>query len=138
MPRRGRVIPTPKSSVALICATAALGVPAAAEARSSYCAKKRAYCTSVKKRAGDVELRIKTSRFRGRYILCVKAPAKEQYDDPFSRGICKRFRLRKRRRGVYSSTVRWKRSFPNEGSGVYRVRWRRSGKNLGPVLSFRR
>jgi len=105
-------------------------LPAAADARSSYCSPTGDYCTSATSRNGDVLLRIRTFSFSGSYRLCVRAPDRS--------ATCKRFRLRRGRAGIYSSAKGWSRHFPNRGAGVYRVRWQKLGTNLGPRLSFRR
>ncbi len=120
-----------RPSIAVLAAALALVVlPAAADARSSYCSPTGDYCTSVKKTGDDVLLRIGTFSFDGAYRLCVRAP------DGTAR--CERFRLLRSRAGIYSSTKSWRRHFPDRGAGVYRVRWQKAGANLGPRLSFRR
>ena len=116
--------------VATLALLAVALLPAAAEARSTYCSPTGDYCTSAKRKGGDVLLRIGTFSFRGTYRLCVRAPD--------GSATCKRFRLRRDRAGVYSSAKGWSRHFPNKGGGVYRVRWQKFGGNLGPRLSFRR
>ena len=108
----------------------ATGLPAAADARSSYCSPTGDYCTSAKRKGGDVLLRIGSFGFRGAYRLCVRAPD--------GSAACKRFSLRRDRAGVYASSKGWSRHFPDKGAGVYRVRWQKFGRNLGPRLSFRR
>ena len=110
----------------LVCLIAA----GAAEARSSYCSPTGDYCTSVKRKGGDVLLRIATFSFRGSYRLCVRVPD--------GSAVCKRFGLLRDRGGIYASAKGWSRHFPNKGAGVYRVRWQKFGNNLGPRLSFRR
>lgn len=117
--------------IALAAVALALAVlPAAAEARSSYCSPSGDFCTSVKKKRGDVLLRIGTFSFSGSYRLCVRAPD--------GSATCKRFRLLRSRDGILSSSKGWSRHFPSKGRGVYRVRWQKFGANLGPRLSFRR
>jgi hypothetical protein len=100
-----------------------------AMARSSYCSPSGDFCTEVVRQGDDAILRIGTFAHRGRYRLCVTAPDGSR--------VCKRFRLRNDGDGLYVSRVRWSRHYPDEGRGVYRVRWQQSG-NLGPRLSFRR
>ncbi len=109
---------------------ALIALPAVADARSAYCSPTGDYCTSAKRRNGDVLLRIATFSFTGAYRLCVRAPN--------GSATCRRFRLRPGRSGIHSSAKGWSRHFPDRGAGVYRVRWQRFGSNLGPRLSFRR
>ncbi len=123
---RVRILVAVLAAAALVTAVQ----PAAALARSAYCSPTGDYCTSVTRKAGDVLLRIGTFSFRGSYRLCVRAPD--------GSATCKRFRLRRGRAGIYSSTKGWRRHFPDKGAGVYRVRWQKFGNNLGPRLSFRR
>ncbi len=123
---RIRIAVLAAASVALALAM----LPSAAGARSSYCSPTGDYCTSVHRTGGDVLLRIATFSFRGTYRLCVRAPD--------GSATCKRFRLLRGRAGIYSSSKGWSRHFPNRGPGVYRVRWQKFGKDLGPRLSFRR
>jgi hypothetical protein len=104
--------------------------PRSSRVRSSYCSPSGDFCTSVTKSGGDVLLRIGTFAFSGRYTLCVIPPRGPR--------VCKRFRLRAGRFGIHKSTVSWRRQYPNQGRGLYRVRWRKSGANLGPRLGFRR
>ncbi len=117
-------------AVALATVGLAAGLPAVADARSSYCSPTGDYCTSAKRKGGEVLLRIGTFSFRGTYRLCVRAPD--------GSAACKRFALRRGRAGIYASSKGWSRHFPNKGAGVYRVRWQKFGANLGPRLSFRR
>jgi hypothetical protein len=99
-------------------------------AQSSYCSPSGDFCTEIVRQGDDAILRIGTFAHRGRYGLCVTAPDGSR--------VCKRFRLRDTGDGLYASRVRWSRHYPDEGNGVYRVRWRQFGGNLGPRLSFRR
>jgi hypothetical protein len=57
---------------------------------------------------------------------------------PTGEATCKRFPLLKTKGGIYASGKSWRRHFPNEGQGIYRVRWQYGGSNLGPRISFRR
>lgn len=116
----------------MVALTAALFlVPAGpAAARSSYCSPTGDYCVSARNKGSDVLLRIGTFSFQGRYRLCVRAPNGE--------ATCRRFRLFETRDGIYASSKGWSRHFPNEGKGIYRVRWQYGGSNLGPRLSFLR
>jgi hypothetical protein len=109
---------------------AALALPAAAHAQSGYCSPTGDFCTAVVRQGDDAIFRIGTFAFGGRYRLCVTAPDRSRR--------CKRFRLRPQGGGVLGSRVRWSRHFPGKGRGLYRVRWRKFGNNLGPRLSFRR
>lgn len=115
--------------LALLVLLAALATATAAEARTSYCSPSGDYCTGISKRNGKLVLRIGTFSFSGSYRLCVRAPD--------GMATCKRFRLFKTKGGIYASTKGWRANFPDRGKGVYRVRWQKSGSNLGPRLSFR-
>ena len=121
-----------KRLLALGCALALLtALPASASARSGYCSPTGDVCYSAKKlRGGDALLRFGTFSFRGRIEICVTAPDRSRR--------CKTFRLRLDRAGIYAVRVRWSRHFPKRGRGVYRVRFRRGGANLGPRVGFRR
>ena len=114
----------------LLLATLALALPAAASARDSYCSPTGDYCTSVTPRGGGYLLRLATFSFRGPVRVCVEPPR--------GSGTCKRFQIVKGKAGIYVSSVRWGRHFPDRGSGTYRVRWQKFGSTLGPALSFKR
>ena len=117
----------------LLVSLAAAGPAASAGGaapRDSYCSPTGDYCTSVKKQGVERFLRIGTFSFTGRYRLCVTPPE--------GRRTCKGFRLKAEEAGIYGSRVRWGAQFPNEGPGLYRVAWRKSGNRLGPRLGFRR
>jgi hypothetical protein len=115
---------------ALLVAIAGLCVLApSAGAQTSYCSPSGDLCTGIVRPGDDAILRIATFAHRGRYRLCVTAPDGSR--------TCKRFRLRRISGDLHGSRVGWRRHFPHEGPGVYRVRWQQSGGNLGPRLRFR-
>jgi hypothetical protein len=115
---------------ALVLAIVGLsGSASSAAAQTSYCSPSGDFCTGIVRPGDDAILRIATFAHRGRYRLCVTAPGGAR--------TCKRFRLRRRSGDYYISRVRWRRHYPHEGPGIYRVRWQQFGGNLGPVLRFR-
>lgn len=122
-PRRGPAV------VAAVVLTAALALPAGASARQVYCSPTGDYCISAGLRDGARTFFLGTLSFRGHVSICV--------DPPRGRSTCVRKPL------VYDGTIyvaeaTWRRSFPNRGRGVYRVRFYGSGRlRIGPLLSFR-
>jgi hypothetical protein len=100
---------------------------ASAAMRDSYCSPTGDYCTSAKRKAGAVRLRLGTFSFSGRYRLCVKPTTGAR--------TCKTFPLR-RVGGQWVSDVRWYRNFPSRGTGLYTVTWHYGGVRLGPPLTF--
>jgi hypothetical protein len=111
-------------------ALGALAAASPAAAQSAFCSPTGDFCTAVVRQQDDAIFRIGTFAHRGRYRLCVTAPDGSR--------VCKRFRLRRDTGGLFASRVRWSRHYPEKGRGIYRVRWRQFGGNLGPRLSFRR
>ena len=103
--------------------------PVSAVASPAYCSPTGDYCIAVKRPSGRIVLRIGTFSFR-RYTLCVTDPAGVR--------TCKPFGLKRTRAGLYESKVHWRAHFPDRGPGLYRVRWRVSGANIGRILRFRR
>jgi hypothetical protein len=97
---------------------------------SFFCSLTGDFCYGIRRQGDDAILRIDSDVNFGRYNLCVTAP------DGSRR--CKRFRLRSGPGGLFRSRVRWSAHYPDKGAGVYRVRWRKGGRSLGPRLSFRR
>ena len=105
--------------------------PSVAAAASRYCASSGDFCTGIFVKHGVRTLDLGTFSAASRYRLCVRPPD--------ASATCKRFRLiLQAQTGSYTSSVRWRRHFPDDGPGVYRVEWRLNGRRLGPVLSFRR
>lgn len=110
--------------VALAAVLAALLVPAARAADPSYCSPSGDVCIGIEHRGGDVYLQIVTyTLYFKRYRLCVRGPKGK---------VCHTFAVSKSGEN-YASTVSWKKSFPNQGPGLYRVTWQYSAK----TLSFR-
>jgi hypothetical protein len=97
---------------------------------SDFCSPSGDFCYGVRRQGADAILRLDGFVNFGRYNLCVTAPNRTR--------ACKTFRLRRAMRGLFRSRVRWSLHYPDRGPGVYRVRWRTGGRNLGPRLSFRR
>lgn len=119
----------PRSALAVaLVAVAALALPAAAEARTSYCSPSGDTCLSVKRRGEVVLLRIGVvAGVASSYRLCVSAPDRSRR--------CRRFRLRQGR-DLATGEVRWSSRFPNTGPGIYRARWDLGG-GFFPALRFR-
>jgi hypothetical protein len=109
---------------------AGLALATHAAARSAFCSPSGDLCTAAVTQGADAILRIDTFAHRGRYGLCVTAPDRSR--------VCKRFRLRPARGGLFRSRVLWSGHYPDKGRGIYRVRWQQFGANLGPRLSFHR
>jgi hypothetical protein len=102
----------------------------AAPGASSYCSPSGDLCYGIVRRGDAVVLRIDTiERYFARYTLCVRSPR--------GRRVCGSFPIFRNDR-VWTSAVRWRRQFPNDGPGRYAVTWRLGGGALGPALSFRR
>jgi hypothetical protein len=97
---------------------------------SFFCTLTGDFCYGIRRQGDDAILRIDSQVNFGRYNVCVTAPGGSRE--------CQRFRLRAGPGDLFRSRVRWSAEFPDEGAGVYRVRWRKSGRALGPRLSFRR
>ena len=106
-------------------------VPASASAlRSQYCSPTGDLCYGVVDRS-PVRLRITLfADYFKRYRLCVTSPDRQRN--------CQRFRVHRVEGGLFQSTVRWSRHFPQRGHGTYRVRWLVGEDPLGPLVGFRR
>lgn len=117
--------------VVALALVALLAAPSLAEARKRrvYCSPTGDYCVGAQRKRGKVFLRISTFSFTGRYKLCVRTPRGTR--------TCKVFGLRRTSHGLYSSSVRWRRHFPDDGRGLYRARWYKFGSGLGPQVFFR-
>jgi hypothetical protein len=102
-------------------AAAALLVPAAQAKDPSYCSKSGDVCVAIQHKAGDVYLRITTiAKYFATYKLCVTGPKSK---------VCKTFKIGPSGQ-VYGGTVRWSKSFPNQGKGLYTVKWDAAAKAL--------
>jgi hypothetical protein len=97
---------------------------------SFFCSLSRPFCYGIRRQGADAILRLDSDVNLGRYNLCVTAPDGSR--------ACKRFHTRRGTGGLFRSRVRWSDHYPDKGAGVYRVRWRKDGRALGPRLSFRR
>jgi hypothetical protein len=95
-----------------------------------FCRLTGDFCYGIRRQGDDAILRIDSDVNFGRYKLCVTAPDGSRK--------CEGFRLRRGPQGFFSSRVRWSTHYPDKGAGVYKVRWRKDGRALGPRLSFRR
>lgn len=127
LPRPTRSLP----ALALAAASIAASPPPSAAAASTYCSSSGDLCYGAFAKQSPVRLRI--TLFAGYftdYRLCVTGPAGKR--------DCRGFRVRRIASGMYESTVRWSRHFPNRGRGTYRVRWSLGDRPLGPTLTFRR
>jgi hypothetical protein len=105
--------------------------PAAAGHRpSSYCSPTGDLCQDVTRVNGALTLRITlAAEYFSRYRLCVIGPGTST--------TCRIFRIRNQS-GVFGSSVRWRRNFPDEGRGAYDVVWRSlpGGSRIGRILGF--
>lgn len=97
---------------------------------SFFCSLSGDFCYGIRRQGDDAILRLDSDVNFGRYNLCVTAPDGTRE--------CERFRLGRGPQGLFRSRVRWSANYPDKGAGVYRVRWRKGGRALGPRLSFRR
>lgn len=108
-----------------------LAQPVAAHHRpSSYCSQTGDLCQSATALNGAIMFRITLAgHYFSRYRLCVSPPGASV--------TCRIFRIRNQG-GVFGSSVRWSRNFPNEGKGAYDVVWRSLPGNsrIGKVLGF--
>jgi hypothetical protein len=115
--------------VPLAALAVALGPAPAASARTTYCSPSGDLCYGAFDMGAKVNLRITLmAGYFKRYRLCVTAP------DGTRR--CHGFRMHRIEHGMYDSTIRWSRHFPNRGAGTYHARWSYAGGNLGPRISF--
>jgi hypothetical protein len=118
--------------VAAAAAFAAPQTPVAAPPRRvlrHYCSPSGDVCYGTAVRRGALYLEINTiERYFARYRLCVRPPT--------GTTTCRTFPIRRTGR-IYGSAVRWYRTFPNRGPGIYRVTWRLGSQPLGPGLRFR-
>ena len=113
-------------ALAAVLAVAML-VPATASGRSSYCSPSGDFCQGAFRESGRTVLDFRTFSFRGTIEVCVTKRTR----------VCRDSRLR-RRGPLYVSRVSWEGRFPNQGRGIYRVRWYRDGSRIGETISFRR
>lgn len=103
---------------------------AAGHHASSYCSPTGDLCQSVTRVNGALTMRITLAAvYFSRYRLCV-VPRGTSF-------TCRIFRIRNQN-GIYGSSVRWRRNFPDEGRGAYDVVWRSmpGGSRIGRVLGF--
>ena len=118
--------------VATVAALAVPQVPVAAPLRRvlrHYCSPSGDVCYGTAARRGALYFELSSiERYFSRYRLCVRPPTGAR--------TCRSFPVR-RTGQVYGSAVRWYRTFPNRGHGVYRVAWLLGSEPLGPALRFR-
>jgi hypothetical protein len=109
--------------VAVVAAAFASG----ASAGGTYCSPSGDVCVGViEKPRGVVLLEISTAaQYFNRYRVCVRGPKSR---------VCRVFAVRKTAAGGTGSRISWRRNFPNQGRGLYRVTWQYSAK----TLTFRR
>jgi hypothetical protein len=104
---------------------AATAVTSAGAAGPSYCSPSGDVCVGINHRGKLVFLQITTvAKYFPSYKLCVTGPRSR---------VCHVFVIRKSG-SEYGSVVRWQGGFPNQGPGLYRVKWDAAAK----VLTFRR
>jgi len=119
---------TLRTSVAALVLFAVLAAPAAA--RTAYCSGSGDLCYRAKDTGAATKLRITlAAHYFTRYRLCVTAPGGAR--------TCKKFRVHRTSHGLYDSTVRWAKKFPNAGPGTYHASWRQGGFALGPSVKFK-
>jgi hypothetical protein len=111
--------------VAVVVGAAAVAPTAAAKV--TYCSPTGDYCTSAAKVKGVRYLRVTSFAFNGRVKICVR--------DPKGGRVCHSFRLTKAG-PAYGLNIRWRRHYPDRGSGTYRVSFFLGTTRLGPVLAF--
>jgi hypothetical protein len=115
----------------LAVALAALVLPSAAQAASTYCSPTGDYCYSARDERGVVRIRLSTFSFTDPVNVCVSH---------LKGRTCHRFRPRTQKHGLYGFAIRWSAYFPNHGAGNYRVRFALGigTSGLGPGVSFKR
>jgi hypothetical protein len=113
-----------------VAAAAVAVVPAAAQAKSSYCSSSGDVCYGVVPGSSPVKLRIVLqAKYFERYKLCIKGPN--------GRKDCARFRIKRLQHGQYGSTVKvGGKKFPFEGKGTYHARYTVNGHLLGPAITY--
>jgi hypothetical protein len=92
---------------------------------AGQCSESGDVCTEIFVGGGVLFLRINTvAKYFSTYQLCVKGPKSR---------VCKTFPMRAPDKvgDSYSSKVGWRKNFPYQGPGTYRVSW------SGSTLSFR-
>ncbi len=118
--------------VVVISALAAAScLPAAAKHRPTvFCSETGDYCVSAKREDGVRKLRIAlAAKYFSRYRLCVTGPNDDR--------TCKTFRIESMGNGIYGDVVAWRRHFPDEGPGAYKVRWKNTDAGFrSKVLGF--
>ena len=104
-------------------------LPASASHRpQNYCSESGDVCQSTRKVDGVRKLRITlAAEYFSRYRLCVKAPD--------GATTCKGFRIEESG-SSYGDSVRWRKHFPDGGSGAYTVTWKSGGSRVGARLGF--
>jgi hypothetical protein len=107
--------------VQLASSAIAAGPRTSSSATSSYCSPSGDVCVQVVTQKSDVLLEISTvAKYFNSYLVCVQGPKSR---------VCKSFPIHTSG-SEYGSTVSWKKSFPNQGHGTYRVTWNASAKTL--------
>jgi hypothetical protein len=83
-------------------------------------------CVSVKRINGVRRLRLLLLfRYFPKHEVCVKAPEGER--------TCHTYRTRRLYGGGWGSTIAWRKHYPFEGRGIYRVVWRTQGTPVGTL-----
>jgi len=92
------------------------------------CSPSGDYCVSVKKINGVRRLRLgMLFKYFPKHEICVKKRGAAS-------GTCHTYRTRKGSSGLWSSSIDWRKNYPFQGRGVYRVVWR---TDSGPLTSLR-
>jgi hypothetical protein len=102
-------------ALVLVASTFPAGVAGASEFPHTKCDPSGDSCVSVRKIKGVRMLRlVMLFRYVKKHQVCVKGP--------HGKRTCHTYRTRKFN-GWWGSSINWRKSFPFEGPGVYRVTW---------------
>jgi hypothetical protein len=120
----------PTTLLAAAACIGALAMPAAAEARSSYCSASGDICYGVTTSGGKVKLQVTLqANYFLDYKLCVTPPTGKR--------TCITDKVKKAKHGSWAATVTWNSKFPDAGKGTYKAKWY-AGQSLGPAVTFKR
>lgn len=115
-------------AIAVVLASTLLpvGVAGANHSPHTRCDPSGDSCISVKKINGVRRLRLgMLFRYFPKHMVCVKGPSGER--------TCHSYRTRKIR-GLWGSSIDWRKNYPFDGRGIYRVAWR---NEFGPHGSLK-
>jgi hypothetical protein len=112
-----------------IAASAVAILPAAAQAKSSYCSSSGDVCYGVVKGSSPIKLQIVLqAKYFSHFRLCIKGPN--------GRTDCKRFKIKKLSHGQFGKTIRVGKLYPFEGKGTYHASFITGGQTLGPAITY--